>query len=235
MTPSRKPIWVNNAYGKYGCIISGGVNMNDKIVITIGRQYGSGGRTIGQMLSERLGIHYYDKELLKLASEDSGINEALFAGADEKLKNTRLFKIAHSVYHGELIPPESDDFVSTQNLFNYQAKIIKRLAKEESCIIVGRCADFILRDYDNVLSVFIHAPHDYCMEQAAKKHSMSSKELERFITKTDKHKAEYYKYYTGREWTDARNYDLCLDSSKLGFDRCVEEIIAYMHVRFKMD
>ena len=88
--------------------------MNDKIVITIGRQYGSGGRTIGQMLSERLGIHYYDKELLKLASEDSGINEALFAGADEKLKNTRLFKIAHSVYHGELIPPESDDFVSTQ-------------------------------------------------------------------------------------------------------------------------
>ena len=207
--------------------------MNDKIVITIGRQYGSGGRTIGQMLSEKLGIHYYDKELLKLASEDSGINEALFVGADEKLKSTRLFKIAHSVYHGELIPPESDDFVSTQNLFNYQAKIIKKLADEESCIIIGRCADFILKDYDNVLSVFIHAPHDYCMEQAAKKHSMSPKELERFIAKTDKHKAEYYKYYTGREWTDARNYDLCLDSSKLGVDRCVEEIVAYMHVRFK--
>lgn len=129
--------------------------MNDKIVITIGRQYGSGGRTIGQMLSEKLGIHYYDKELLKLASEDSGINEALFVGADEKLKSTRLFKIAHSVYHGELIPPESDDFVSTQNLFNYQAKIIKKLADEESCIIIGRCADFILKDYDNVLSVFI--------------------------------------------------------------------------------
>lgn len=206
--------------------------MKEGIVITIARQYGSGGRTIGKMLAEKMGIHFYDKELMKLASEDSGINEALFVSADEKLKSTRLFKIAHSIYQGELIPPESDDFVSTQNLFNYQAKIIKELAKEEPCVIVGRCADFILKDYDNVLSVFIHAPHEYCMEQAAKKHNMSSKELEKFIIKTDKHKAEYYKYYTGREWTDARNYDLCLDSSKLGYDRCVEEIVSYIGVRF---
>ena len=118
-------------------------------------------------------------------------------------------------------------------MFNYQAKIIKELADQESCVIVGRCADFILKDYDNVLSVFIHAPHEYCMEQAAKKHSMPSKELEKFILKTDKHRADYYKYYTGREWTDSRNYDLCLDSSKLGYERCVEEIIAYINVRFK--
>ena len=207
--------------------------MKEKIVITIARQYGSGGRTIGEMLSKRLGIHYYDKELMKLASDDSGINEALFANADEKIKSSNLFKIAHRVYHGELISPESDDFVSTQNLFNYQAKIIKELADQESCVIVGRCADFILKDYDNVLSVFIHALHEYCMEQAAKKHSMPSKELEKFILKTDKHRADYYKYYTGREWTDARNYDLCLDSSKLGYERCVEEIIAYINVRFK--
>lgn len=207
--------------------------MKEKIVITIARQYGSGGRTIGEMLSKRLGIHYYDKELMKLASDDSGINEALFANADEKIKSSNLFKIAHRVYHGELISPESDDFVSTQNLFNYQAKIIKELADQESCVIVGRCADFILKDYDNVLSVFIHAPHEYCMEQAAKKHSMPSKELEKFILKTDKHRADYYKYYTDREWTDARNYDLCLDSSKLGYERCVEEIIAYINVRFK--
>ena len=207
--------------------------MKEKIIITIARQYGSGGRTVGKMLAEKLGIHFYDKELMKLASEDSGTNEALFANADEKIKSTSLFRIAHNSYHGELIPPESDDFVSTQNLFNYQAKIIKGLAEEESCVIVGRCADFILKDYDNVLSVFIHAPHEYCMEQAAKKHSMPSKELEKFIIKTDKHRADYYKYYTGREWTDARNYDLCLDSSKLGYDRCVEEIISYINVRFQ--
>ena len=204
----------------------------DNVVITIARQYGSGGKTIGEMLADRLGVHFYNKELMKLASEDSGISEALFVNADEKVKNTRLFKIAQNVYSGELIPPESDDFTSTDNLFNYQAKIIRKLAEEESCIIVGRCADFVLKDYDNVLSVFVHAPHDFCMEQAAKRHSMSAKELDKFIQKTDKHRAEYYKYHTGREWTDARNYDLCLDSSKLGFERCVEEIIAYMKVRF---
>lgn len=208
--------------------------MDKNIVITIARQYGSGGRTIAQMLSERLGIHYYDKELLRLASEDSGINEYLFRNADEKIKNTKLFKIAHSVYHGELIPPESEDFTSMENLFNYQAKIIKKLAEQdESCIIVGRCAEYVLKDYDNVLSVFIHAPKEYCLEQAAKKQSMSPKELEKYVQKVDKRKADYHRYYTGLEWTDARNYDLCLDSSKLGFERCVDEIIAYMNVRFQ--
>lgn len=206
----------------------------DNVVITIARQYGSGGRTVGEMLANKLGIHYYDKELMKLASDDSGINEALFVNMDEKVKNSSLlFRITKNVYGGELIPPASDDFTSNDNLFNYQAKIIRKLAEEEACVIIGRCADYILKEYDNVLSVFVHAPHDFCMEQAAKKHSMSEKELERFIAKTDKGRADYYRYHTGREWTDARNYDLCLDSSKLGFERCVEEIIAYMKVRFE--
>ena len=206
--------------------------MNNKVVITIARQYGSGGRTVGEMLSKDMGIHYYDKELIKLASEESGINERLFVNADEKIKMTKLFKMVKNIYTGQLIPPESDDFVSDKNLFNYQAKVIKNLAEEESCVIVGRCADYVLKDYDNVLSVFVHAPKDYCMEQAAKKVSMPSKELEKYIAKIDKRRADYYKFYTGREWTDARNYDLCLDSSKLGFERCVEEIKAYINVRF---
>ncbi len=206
--------------------------MNNKVVITIARQYGSGGRTVGEMLSEDMGIHYYDKELIKLASEESGINERLFVNADEKVKMTKLFKMVKNIYTGQLIPPESDDFVSDKNLFNYQAKVIKNLAEEESCVIVGRCADYVLKDYDNVLSVFVHAPKDYCMEQAAKKVSMPSRELEKYIAKIDKRRADYYKFYTGREWTDARNYDLCLDSSKLGFERCVEEIKAYINVRF---
>lgn len=202
------------------------------VVITIARQYGSGGKTVGEMLAKDLGIHYYDKELMKLASDDSGINEALFVKADEKVKSSLLFRAAKKAYQGELIPPESDDFTSNDNLFNYQAKIIKELAKQESCVIIGRCADFVLRDYENVLSVFVHAPGDFCLEQAAKKHSMSTRELEKYIARTDKRRAEYYKYHTGREWTDARNYDLCLDSSKLGFERCVEEIKAYIKVRF---
>lgn len=201
-------------------------------VITIARQYGSGGRTVGQMLAEKLGIHYYDRELLKLASDASGINEQLFGNADENVKGRFLSKIAKKVYNGELIPPDSDDFTSNDNLFNYQAKIIRELAlQEESCVIIGRCADYVLKDYDNVLSVFVHAPKEFCLEQAAKKVNLEGRELERYVAKTDKYRADYYKYHTGREWTDARNYDLCLNSSKLGYERCVEEIIAYKDVR----
>lgn len=208
--------------------------MDKHVVITIARQYGSGGKTIGEMLAAKLGIEYYDKDLIYLASEESGINADLFMKADEKIKNSALFRAISKVkpYNGELITPDSDDFTSADNLFNYQAKIIKELASENSCVIIGRCADYVLRDFDNVLSVFVHAPKDFCMKKAAEKHSMSESDLEKFIAKTDKGRAEYYKYHTGREWTDARNYDLCLDSSKLGFERCVDEIIAYMNVRF---
>ncbi|MCR4728490.1 MAG: cytidylate kinase-like family protein [Lachnospiraceae bacterium] len=203
----------------------------DKFVITIARQYGSGGRTIGQMLAEKLGVEYYDKDLIKKASEESGINVSLFAKADERSKGLFSF-LRKKNYGGKVLDPSSADFTSEENLFNYQAKIIRDLAEKESCIIIGRAADYILKDRDDVLSVFVHAPHDFLMEQAAKKHSMSERELEKYIAKIDKSRADYYKTHTGREWTDARNYDLCLDSSRLGFDRCVEEIIAYMKIRF---
>lgn len=205
--------------------------MNKKIVITIAREYGSGGRTIGEMLANKLGIHFYDKELAKLASEDSGINEALFNTNDEKVKASKLMQFLRP-HNSELITPDSDEFTSEDNLFNLQAKVIRQLAERESCVIMGRCADYVLEDYDNVLSVFVHAPHDFKMEQAGLKISLKGKELERFIEKTDRQRAGYYKYHTGREWTDARNYDLCLNSAKLGFDKCVEEIISYMKVRF---
>ena len=206
--------------------------MENNIVITIARQYGSGGKTIGKMLAERMQVPFYDKELMRLASDESGINETLFAGADEKVKNSLLHSIVKNVYSGELLTPDSDDFTSSDNLFNYQAKIIRELANRESCVIIGRCADYVLKEYDNVLSVFVHAPHDFCMVLAAKKHSISERELEKLIAKTDRQRAGYYKYHTGSDWTDARNYDLCLDSSKLGFERCVEEILAYIKVRF---
>ena len=205
--------------------------MNQNIVITINRMYGSGGRTVAEMLSKRLNIPYYDKDLSRLASDESGISEALFNQTDEKVKNgLGLFK--GKKYKGELLTPESKGFTTSENLFNYQAKVIKDLANEESCVIVGRCANYILKDYDNVLSVFVHAPMEFCLEQAALKKSLPLDELEEFVLKTNKQKENYYKYYTGSEWSDARNYDLCLDSSKLGFDRCVEEIISYMKVRF---
>ena len=204
-----------------------------KYVITVARGYGSGGRTIAKMLAEELGIHYYDRELLRLASDDSGINEKLFAKADEKLKKSLLFKIARKAYKGELIPPDSDDFVSNDNLFNYQAKIIKELAEQETCVIVGRAADYILKDNCNVVKVFVHAPLETCINTLKEMTGNPEREIEKQIESIDKHRAEYYRYYTGRNWEDAKNYDLCLNSSQLGFDKCVEIEKSYLDIRFR--
>ena len=195
-------------------------------VITIARSYGSGGRTLGKKLAEELGIHCYDRELIRMASDESGINEALFGEVDEKMKKSPLlFNILKkNPYKGGVLPPESSDFVSDDNLFNYQAKIIRELAGKESCVIIGRCSNYILKDYPNVLRVFIHADWDFRMEKAAEKLSMSQKEIEKFLQKDDKRKDEYYRRFTGEEWKDATQYDLCLDSSKLGYEKCIEEI-----------
>ena len=124
------------------------------MVITVSRQYGSGGKTIAAMLAQKLGINCYSREILKMASEDSGINERLFGMSDEKIRHAGWFKTLSRPYTGELLPPEDKGFVSDDNLFNYQAKTIKELAEKESCIIVGRCANYILRDNPDVLSVF---------------------------------------------------------------------------------
>lgn len=202
------------------------------VVITIARQYGSGGKTIGAMLAKELGINCYSREILTMASEESGINERLFGQLDERLKIPSWFKPLKRPYEGNLIPPESSGFVSDDNLFNYQAKIIKELAGTESCVIIGRCADYVLRNFPNVMSVFIHADKEFCVERALERNSMTRKEMERYIAKTDKYRGDFYKYYSGREWSDARNYDLCLNSGKLGFEKCVEEIKSYKKIRF---
>ena len=203
------------------------------VVITIARQYGSGGKTIAAMLAKDLGVHCYSTEILRMASEDSGINERLFGMSDEKVRHAGFFRLLKRPYEGELLPPESSDFVSDDNLFNYQAKIIKELAQKESCVIIGRCADYILKDYPNVLSIFIHADEKFCLERAMERHSMTEREMKKYIEKTDKYRADFYRYHTGHEWTDARDYDLCLDSGTLGFEKCVEEIKAYADIRFK--
>ena len=204
----------------------------DNVVITVARQYGSGGKTIAGMLAKELGINCYGREILRMASEESGINERLFGLNDEKIKGAGLLKLLKRPYEGELISPESSGFVSDENLFNYQAKVIKELAKSESCVIVGRCAAYVLKDFPNVVSVFIHADKEFCLEPAMERNSMSPKEMQRFIEKTDKYRGDFYKYYTGHDWSDARNYHLCLDSGKLGFEKCVQEIKSYMNIRF---
>lgn len=189
-------------------------------VITVARGCGSGGGEIARRLAEEFGIHCYDRKLLRLASDDSGINEALFAQADEQVKRTNLFRISRSVYSGELIPPQSEYFLSNENLFNYQAKVIKGLADSESCVIIGRCADFVLKDYQNVLRVYVHAPLQACLERKMQATAFSESAMRTKILKTDELRANYYRHYTGRPWKIADQYDLSLNSETIGIDGC---------------
>lgn len=203
----------------------------EKTVITIARSYGSGGRTLGKLLAEKLGMNYYDREILRMASDESGINEALFGQVDEKLKKSPLFGIIKkNPYHGGVISPESSDFVSDDNLFNYQAKVIKELAEQDSCIIIGRCADYVLKDHPNVLRLYFYAPLEDCIERVMNQNGLSEKEAIRKIEKTDKYRAEYYRYYTGRDWNDARNYDFCLDTTSMSYEKLVEVVENFIQI-----
>ena len=199
-------------------------------VITIARSYGSGGRTLGKKLAEGLGIHCYDRELIRMASDESGINEALFGKADEKLQKMPLFHIAKKHYNGEVLTPDSDEFVSNDNLFNYQAKIIQQGAKEESCSIIGRCADYLRRDKDYVKRLFCYAPKKDCIARVKEQNGGTEKEIEKKIERIDKYRADYYKYYTGNEWNDVRNYDFCLDTSSLSYDKLIQVVKAYLQI-----
>ena len=202
--------------------------MDKKIVITIARGYGSGGRTIGKMLSKELNIPFYDREILYMASDDSGINLGLFQKHDEEISKG-LFDSSTHKYSGSLIPPEDSKFTSKENLFNYQAKIIKSLAEKESCIIVGRCADYILKDFPNCCNVFIYADLPYRIERIQKLYNMNADKAQSTIAKTDKKRASFYNYYTGKKWTSVENYDLCINSANLGVDGSVEMILSYLN------
>ncbi|MCI7137201.1 MAG: cytidylate kinase-like family protein [Candidatus Limivicinus sp.] len=198
----------------------------DKFVITVARETGSGGHNITRKLSEALGVPYYDRDLLRKASEFSGIHERLFGAADERIGLKEMLSAAEKVYTGEVLPPDSDDFTSTRNLFSFQAKIIKELAETESCIILGRCANYLLADRRDVLRVFIHAPLEAREERVASYSlAWSPREVTKYIRLEDKRRASYYRYYTGEEWRDAAGYDLSLDSSVLGEEGCVQRIL----------
>ncbi len=199
-------------------------------VITIARTYGSGGKTVGKMLAKELGIKYYDREILRLASDDSGINESLFGEMDEKLKTTSLFKIAKKLYTGEVIAPDREDFVCNDNLFRYQSKIIKQLAEEESCVIIGRCADYVLKDYKNAIRIFCYAPLEDCISREMEINHRTEKESIKMIEKTDKFRKEYYKYYTGKQWDSASNYDLCINTASLSYDEILGVVKSFVEL-----
>lgn len=195
-------------------------------VITIAREKGSGGYDIAKKLSERLNIPFYDRKLLRIASDVSGINEQLFGQVDERLGKREMMSAAEKVYTGEVLPPDSDNYTSQQNLFQFQAKIIQELAETGSCIIVGRCADFLLQGKPYLLRVFIHAPIEARIARVATYSlAWSEQEIKKYILEQDKHRAEYYRFYTGNDWRDASHFDISLDSAARGEDGCVETII----------
>ncbi|MDD6058281.1 MAG: cytidylate kinase-like family protein [Clostridiales bacterium] len=202
-----------------------------KTVITVTRSYGSGGRTLGKLLSERMGINYYDREILRMASDESGISEALFGQADEKRKKSHLMSILKkNPYQGGVIPPESADFVSDDNLFNYQAKVIRELAEKESCIIIGRCADYVLKDNPDVIKLYFCAPLQDCITRVMNQNGLSEKEAMKKIEKIDKYRADYYRYYTGRDWNDARSYNLCLNTTSMSYEKLAEVVENFIKI-----
>ena len=199
------------------------VNLHFAIAIT--RTCGScGGSYIAKKLAELYGIDLYDRKLLRLAAEDSGINEEIFAKADENTRKTLLYQVSRRVYDGSMIPPESGNFISDENLFNYQAKVLRELLNQESYVCVGRAADFVLRDKPNVLKVYVDAPYDARVEREMRRQGINRSRAMHYIDRLDRYRETYYAYHTGKKWKRPENYDLCLDSAALGLDTCVEVI-----------
>lgn len=211
--------------------------MDMNYVITIARGFGSGGKYIGKELSKRLGIPCYDSKILKIASNASGINENLFHQVDERLrKNKFIKKLTQTSKRDYIVGPTERQFTSDDNLYNIQREIIEKLADTQSCIIIGKCANHILRERDNVVSVYIEAPRKDCVVSIKNLLGVTDEEAHSMIQKTDKYRADYYEYYTrGEDWTNPVLYDMTLNSARIGRDRCVDLIIDYLNIKFDVE
>lgn len=203
-------------------------------VITIARGFGSGGKEIGTRLAKELGIPCYERQLLDMASEYSGINKQLFAEVDEKLRGSYAMKHLMKIPYTYVVEPSDKEFTSDINLFNIQSEIIRELAKTESFVVIGKCADYILRDMPNVISIYVTAPEKDCIATVMDRMQVTESRAKELVHKTDKYRADYYKYYTrGNKWNDPLNYDLIINSSKMDWDACVKMIIDYKEMKLE--
>ncbi|MDY3069867.1 MAG: cytidylate kinase-like family protein [Parabacteroides sp.] len=196
---------------------------NDRIILTIGRQFGSGGREIGQKLSEALGIAYYDKELLSAAAKESGLCEEVFARADERASSGMSYAFSMGFSYMGILTPYND-ILSNDELFRIQSDAIRNIAEKESCILVGRCADYILRDNPACISFFIHNTMENRIQRLVEGLNITVEEAKEKISKIDKSRAAYYNYYTNKIWGMASSYNFSIDASVLGID----ETVAFM-------
>lgn len=205
--------------------------MDNKMIITIGRQYGSAGLEIGKKLAEELGVNLYDKEMLKRAAKESGLCEELFETHDEKPTNSFLYSLVMDTYSLGYSSSSYPDMPINHKVFLAQFDAIKKIADEGPCVMVGRCADYALEDRKNVINVFIYADMDQRIRRIAQKYDLTDAKAKDIIVKTDKKRASYYNYYTNKDWGDAKGYDLCLNSGKLGVYGTVKVILEYLKVR----
>ncbi|MCI9440904.1 MAG: cytidylate kinase-like family protein [Ruminococcus sp.] len=205
--------------------------MKTNAIITIGRQYGSAGREIGYKLAEDLGIKLYDKEMLARAAKESGICEEIFENHDEKPTNSFLYSLVMDTYSMGYTGNTYTDMPINHKVFLAQFDEIKKIADEGPCILVGRCADYALESYDNVVSVFIHADLDARIRRIARIYDLPDNKAKDKILKTDKKRASYYNYYTNKRWSDVESYELCLSSSQLGIEGTAQMIEQYIALK----
>ena len=197
-------------------------------VITIGREFESLGRDVGLKLSEQLGIKCYDKELLSRAAKESGLCEEIFHSQDEKPTSSFLYSLVMDTYSatGYTAAPFLD-MPLNHKIFLAQFDTIKKMAGEGPCVIVGRCADYALSEFKNSIHLFIYGDEKAKTRRIMEKYELTENKARDMIIKKDKQRQSYYNYYSSKKWGDSRSYDLCLDSSQLGIEGCVEMILAY--------
>ena len=200
-------------------------------IITIGREYGSAGREIGYKVADYFGIKLYDKEMLARAAKESGICQELFETHDEKPTSSFLYSLVMDTYSLGYSAGSYADMPINHKVFLAQFDTIKKIASEGPCILVGRCADYALEDFDNVLSVFIHADMNARIRRIARIYDLTDAKAKERIVKTDKQRASYYNYYSNKKWSDADSYNICLDSSVLGIDGTAEAIERLVEIK----
>lgn len=207
----------------------------NNIIVTVARGFGTGGKEIASKVAKQMGVSCYENRILTLASQMSGLDESLFNEVNEKIRDKGGFaaflkglpRATHYIAHNE-------KFVSDETLFEYQRKIIEELADTQSCVIVGKCADWILRGRDNVISIYVEAPRDFCLKRTMANMGVTEEVAAATIAHTDKFRADYYKYYTkGNYWTNPINYDMTLNSEKIGIENCVRIICDYVDLKKK--
>ena len=205
--------------------------MSGNLIITIGRQSGSGGKKIGEMLAEKLGVKCYDKELLAQAAKHSGLCEELFEKHDERPTSSFLYSLVMDSYSMGYTSTGYSDMPINHKIFLAQFDTIKKLADEGSCVFIGRCADYALEDYPNVVSVFITGDEEDKIKRISELYDVDEAKAKDLMVKTDKRRASYYNYYSNKKWSDPRSYDLCLNSSVTGPEGAVDVIMNFAKVK----